>query len=173
MGCRTHDFFFCQYYFSFASPHFLNVSRMGSHHIQHLGLGGDSLVKLCRLGRPKTAAFALMGFPTTTANIVFLLTTGNYWYIYILVILFDWHSRMSCCHIVIPVITWVVCLLLLLLKIKDSWFLFMVGLKLTHVSETRQEVYMLTMKYWNMNLWIYMNKMYEFLLRPHPHLANA
>ena len=70
-----------------------------------------------------TAAFALMGFPSTAANIVFLLTTGSYCYIYFLVvILFDWHSRMDYCHIVMPVVAWVVCLRLLL-KIKDSWFL--------------------------------------------------
>ena len=38
-GLSHSSSFFCQYYFSFASLHFLNVPRMGSRHIQHLGLG--------------------------------------------------------------------------------------------------------------------------------------
>ena len=115
--------FFLSILFFFRIPSFLKCIKDETSSYSTSRARRWSLVKLCRLGRPMTAAFALMGFPSTAANIVFLLITGNYCYIYFLVvILFDWHSRMSYCHIVMPVIAWVVCLLLLL-KIKDCWFL--------------------------------------------------
>ena len=64
-------YFFCQYYFSLASPHFLNVSRMGSHHIQHLGLGGNSLVKIVSPWETHDSGFCLNGFSVNRSKYYF------------------------------------------------------------------------------------------------------
>ena len=69
-GLSHSSLFFCQYYFSFASLHFLNVSRMGSHHIQHLGLGGDSLVKIVSHWETHGSGFCLNWFSVNRQQIL-------------------------------------------------------------------------------------------------------
>ena len=68
--------FFCQYYFSFASPHFLNVSRMGYRHIQHLGPGGDSLVEIVSPWETHDSGFCLNGFSVNRSK--YCLSTHNW-----------------------------------------------------------------------------------------------
>ena len=76
MDCGTHNFFFCQYYFFVESPHFLNVSRMASHHIQHLRLGGDSLVKIVSPWETHDSGFCLNGFSINCSK--YCLSTNNW-----------------------------------------------------------------------------------------------
>ena len=59
-----------------SSPHLWNVSRMGSHHIQHLGLRGDPLVKIVSPWETHDSGFCLNGLSVNRSK--YCLSTHNW-----------------------------------------------------------------------------------------------